>query len=724
MPLTKLLCLFAASFLSCVEICFGQSSTPYWKQTNGPPGGFVNTLAVNTHGHLFAGTWSGIFRTTNDGEHWTWLNTRYNIHSIAALAINSQGHIFAGADLGLFRSVNNGETWAFINSSLQSVSFIGVAPNDHIFAGNYRSIDNGNTWMKTNLPVNYFFAMALNRNGHLFVGAERGVYRSVDEGQSWHFFALSSINVYVISLAFDADGNVLAGTMNGVYLSTDNGETWQQTSLSNTRVITLGVNEQDHYFAATEDFSDLSVTTHLFRSIDHGDSWVRCDTLLPKQAVSALAFGSNGEIFAGMKGPGVFRSTDKGQSWATMNLNNSEVSSLALDSQGQVFAGTREGNGGLFRSDNRGENWEGFGLNDYTIRSLAINSRGHFFVAVHSFDSGKQEQLGVYRSTDRGETWTLIGLESLWIGALAVDSQDRIFAALDGDYLVFHSADGGMNWTESKLEGLPAAIGIRTLAVNADDHVFVGTEFSIFRSTNHGESWVELKTGLTQPDIRAIAVNSQGHIFFGAWAGARGIYRSTDEGVNWERRSQGLTNGFVISLAINAHGDIFAGTDGSFGPPGAAKVFRSTDNGESWAPISDGSGQEQITSLVIDSRGYLFGGTIHGGVFRSEASTTAVREKNENLANSFSLLQNYPNPFNPSTNIRYDLPQAVRVKLVLYNLLGEKVRTLVDASESAGAKQVTWNGLNDRGTRVASGIYVYRLEAGTFTATRKLLLMK
>ena len=106
------------------------------------------------------------------------------------------------------------------------------------------------------------------------------------------------------------------------------------------------------------------------------------------------------------------------------------------------------------------------------------------------------------------------------------------------------------------------------------------------------------------------------------------------------------------------------------------------------------------------------------------AIDTKVGEGEAELPETFVLHQNYPNPFNPTTNIRYALPQNVRVKLVIYNLLGEKVRTLVDANESAGAKQVTWDGLNDRGVRAASGVYVYRLEAGTFTATRKLMLMK
>jgi len=103
---------------------------------------------------------------------------------------------------------------------------------------------------------------------------------------------------------------------------------------------------------------------------------------------------------------------------------------------------------------------------------------------------------------------------------------------------------------------------------------------------------------------------------------------------------------------------------------------------------------------------------------------TSVDEQSSELPEQFALLQNYPNPFNPTTVIRYALPRHARVKLVIYNLLGKKVRTLVDANETPGFKQITWNGANDASARVASGIYIYRLETADFRATRKLALMK
>jgi 5'-nucleotidase/UDP-sugar diphosphatase len=90
----------------------------------------------------------------------------------------------------------------------------------------------------------------------------------------------------------------------------------------------------------------------------------------------------------------------------------------------------------------------------------------------------------------------------------------------------------------------------------------------------------------------------------------------------------------------------------------------------------------------------------------------------------FQLLQNYPNPFNPETDISYNLPEDSHVKLTVYNLLGQTVKTLVDEYQSAGSKRVTWDGTDEQGNKVASGVFLYKLQAGTLTDTKKMILMK
>lgn len=90
----------------------------------------------------------------------------------------------------------------------------------------------------------------------------------------------------------------------------------------------------------------------------------------------------------------------------------------------------------------------------------------------------------------------------------------------------------------------------------------------------------------------------------------------------------------------------------------------------------------------------------------------------------FTLTQNFPNPFNPTTTIRYELPQQARVVLKVYNMLGQQVVELVNETQQAGYHTVTWNGRSAVGHAVASGLYIYRLEAGSFSRAKKMLLIK
>jgi hypothetical protein len=94
------------------------------------------------------------------------------------------------------------------------------------------------------------------------------------------------------------------------------------------------------------------------------------------------------------------------------------------------------------------------------------------------------------------------------------------------------------------------------------------------------------------------------------------------------------------------------------------------------------------------------------------------------IPTTFHLAQNYPNPFNPSTQIRYGLPRQTHVNLTIHNLLGQEVARLVDELQESGYHEVRWNGNNATGTAVGTGVYIYRIQAGDFVETRKMIFLK
>jgi len=112
-------------------------------------------------------------------------------------------------------------------------------------------------------------------------------------------------------------------------------------------------------------------------------------------------------------------------------------------------------------------------------------------------------------------------------------------------------------------------------------------------------------------------------------------------------------------------------------------------------------------------------GTYSGSGTFCNVSVAVENEEDLGTPNEFSLMQNYPNPFNPSTTIRYGLPQRSQVTLSVFNTLGESVSTLVNGDMDAGYHEVQFDG-----SKLASGVYLYRIQAGSYVETKKLLLVR
>ena len=96
----------------------------------------------------------------------------------------------------------------------------------------------------------------------------------------------------------------------------------------------------------------------------------------------------------------------------------------------------------------------------------------------------------------------------------------------------------------------------------------------------------------------------------------------------------------------------------------------------------------------------------------------------EQLPTVYALHQNYPNPFNPVTNLSYDLPEDAMVNITVFDMMGRVVRTLVNGQQSAGYKSLQWNATNNSGQPISAGLYIYTIQAGEFSQTRKMIFLK
>jgi photosystem II stability/assembly factor-like uncharacterized protein len=368
-------------------------------------------------------------------------------------------------------------------------------------------------------------------------------------------------------------------------------------------------------------------------------------------------------------GLGVFRTTDGGDRWTSVNngLTNPYIRVLAVSGTSHI-AGT---GGGVFHSTDNGTNWApvSSGLTDTSIGALAVSGS----VTFAGTESG-----GIYRSTDYGKNWSVANnrvVNSAWVAALAVPSSGtKLFAGTDAG--VFLSTDSGATWTATGATGNP----IWALAVSGTS-LFAGTSGGVFSSTNDGTDWTAVNNGLnTRSLLHSFAVSGS-NLFAGTWGG--GVFFSSDNGTNWSAVNDGIVpNNVMINALVAPGANVFAGTRSD--------------------PFSNFS-------------------VTNGGVYKRPLSeiVSGVRVSRNQVPALFRLEQNYPNPFNPSTMIRYGLLHRAHVTLSVFNTLGQQVATLVDENEEAGYHDVHFDG-----SGLASGVYFYRLQAGNLMQIRRLVLLR
>jgi len=348
----------------------------------------------------------------------------------------------------------------------------------------------------------------------------------------------------------------------------------------------------------------------------------------------------------------------------------------------------------LFRSPDGGQSWNGY-FQQLAYAWSLTKQNGNVYCGL-AFSS---QTPGIYKSTDNGISWNITSLANKVIWSLAANDS-LLVAAADKIYL---STDDGQNWNPiGNFTGYLAISGSRIYSVLSGLRV----------TSDKGLNWNIINNNA---GIAVFAEDSL--ILFGTQDGQ--ILRSTDFGQSWNQSFN--LQGAYVRCIYKYNQFVFAGTDSGF--------YVSANNGESFFSKNDNLGATRVTSIMIYNNDIYVANGNYGGIDvavwkRPLSEVLDIDDASNEIPDSYFLYQNYPNPFNPSTTISWQSPVGSHQTLKIYDMLGNEVATLVDEYREAGRYKVEFNVAQVSRPELSSGIYLYKLTVGNFSAIRKMMLIK
>ncbi|HSW54625.1 MAG TPA: YCF48-related protein [Ignavibacteriaceae bacterium] len=342
-----------------------------------------------------------------------------------------------------------------------------------------------------------------------------------------------------------------------------------------------------------------------------------------------------------------------------------------------------------------------------------------------------------------------------------VSFTDRYNGTAVGDYydaIILRTSNGGISWNTQYFSETEELYGVSF--IDSCVGTAVGYPGKILRTTDAGQTWQIQTSGTTARlyDVtsidaenlfvvgeggRIIKTTNGGLIWSTVWSapktllgvsfasdsigfavGADGlIIKTTNYGQDWTVQQSGTSVDLYSVSFSNENIGVVVGGDYS------GIVLKTTNGGSSWTNHLLTQSVLRSVNLINDSVGYICGSygtiikTITGRIITEVEEVTSINTlKPEN----YFLEQNFPNPFNPVTKIKYSVPQSGEVTLKVYDLLGKEIATLVNAEKPAGEYEVEFNAASHSGNarNLPSGIYFYQLKAGSYSETKKMVLLR
>ena len=677
-----------------------------------------------------------ILHTDNGGDTWKqqMSHSRENLNSITIY--NEEIIYIVGDNKTILKSSNRGKDW----EAVRKISFL-----DYWRLDNY--IFNLNDIFFLNERQGWIGGIAIDKVSYLDIGF---ILKTNNYGQSWNQLTIQKFEQESYNCGHGGNWplNIIQ-----IYFST-----------SQHGICHIGpmktMNQLD------QDISNISYATD-----DGGKSWLsRLHGYCPLSEQEGRFFVLNENKTISTAHRGEFRfSTDGGFTWNHFNQFKRNFSNfvvldngilLGLQEMGEFISGSRRIQHNWKRSVDFGRSWRPLEPQFYDQQGHDIAVLSYFHPYYCRFDS-KHEILHAvchspqakdrhhFQSADNGLTWHLVidSLDSHFIYPKFLTPDTLIEYYLDPvevlpdeykpELRFVVSFNGGRTavlrqfphlWNE--IEPCTDFLFERFISndffINTQTGFLIGSEGNIIKTNNCGQTWRNIPSGVVEDLWDITFINKQVGFVTGNFGR---ILKTEDGGETW-RKTHSSTQENVYSIAFKSATEGYAGTTNG--------LLYTTDAGETWQKVSMRYIHGPIKEIVFDKSGNGFaytyryerheqcigrpGGYILLLVLKNDE--VSIANENQSSPYSFALHPNYPNPFNSTTIFRFSLPETEAVTLTIYNIRGQLVRTLVDKSLESGEHEVTWNGVNQAGQAVASGVYVARLRQQGEVKTRKVVVLR
>ncbi len=750
-------CNVCYSIILFIMILFGLSSTKaQWIQTNST---FFDSgvLALSSNGNnLYASNWSyQIFHSSNYGNSWIpMVSLPGRVVSFAF----SGNIIYAGSwGFGVFNSTDNGESWIALNNGLTDLSIGVVAVNGNkIFAGHYYglavSTNNGQSWTDVNVinghPVN---DIAINGNNIFAASYGGGIFLSTNNGDSWVERNNGLSTLFAVCLAYSNDNIIAAtgGLGSGVYISSNNGGNWTNIGLSGIRIRDI-VTSENNIFVGCDNGVVLSTN-------NGGKLIIRNQGFIYGNDIVCLLIVNN-YIFSGTWYESLWRRSLSEITWENLIVNGDFTGGNTGFFSQYVYCNTNEcvGLGGPLHyavgQDARFFNgiWNG---KDHTTGS------GNFLIA----EAAIEDNIYVWKQTipvNINSCYTF----SFWLSSMEYNTSSDYPAEIK---ILINGIQAGHTmvaprdtntWAPNSIvwnsgSDTTCTIEIVDLKFNSYGHGFGIDDISFIEGDNNysiygpvaipvddsGKFYVSsANTGNwnivnmfgTQAYIQSDSNGDSVIVSAGNHPGRFVLYyEDTDNNILCTHQvyvdyvlpvelasytstinQRNVTLNWVTSLETNNSGFDIERKSVTFDWSNAGFV---AGNGTVTYPVNYSFTDRDLASGVYSYR--LKQIDINGNFHYFNLNNEVII----GIPSKFEVYQNYPNPFNPSTKISFDLPVDSKVNVTVFDLTGKKIVTLVDEVKTAGYYTDDFNASN-----LSSGIYFYRVSAGNYTATKKMMLIR